>query len=141
VTVIAKGEGELTTLVSETARPVVMEALSDYLGVTEDSLDHARSDKERNRLQDRRELIESLRRQLDGTTGQLHLTGPEELVTAVVKAATSIATHDLDGIVSSLTTQSAPLDVEGREDLRARATLATSCVETLISCEGSRQRV
>jgi hypothetical protein len=138
LTVVAKGEGELTTVVNETARTVVLEALGDYAEVTRDSLAHEDRPTEAERLRARLEAFEDLRGQLEATTGQAQLTGPEPLLAAVVKAAASIATHDLDTIVSSLTTSLTPLDVDARTDLRDRAALVAGCVETVIACEASR---
>ena len=138
MTVVAKGEGELTTLVSEGARPLVLEALGDYVEVTRDALAHDDGADEHERLQQRLHSFEDLRLQIERTTGQAQLTGPEQLVAAVVKAAASIATHELDTVVSGLTTTPEPLDVHGRNDLRDRAALVAGCVETLIACEGSR---
>lgn len=138
MTVVAKGEGELTTLVSEDARPVVLEALTDYAEVTRDALAHEDGADEQERLQKRLHHFEDLRLQIERTTGQSQLTGPEQLVAAVVKAAASIATHELDTIVSGLTTAPDPLDADGHADLRDRAALVAGCVETLLACEGSR---
>jgi|GEM_PF-5178408 len=140
MTVVAKGEGELTASVDEGASPLVLEALGDYAGVAQDSLDHTPDQQERTRLEARLEQIATLQAQLHNATGTTHLTGPEELVAGAVKAAASIATHDLDTRVCSLTTSKAPLSARGQADLRARGTRLTACLETLIACEGSRHR-
>jgi hypothetical protein len=138
MTVVAKGEGELTTLVSDGARPVVLEALTDYAEVTRDALAHEDGADERERLERRLQAFEELRLQIERTTGQAQLTGPEQLVAAVVRAAASIATHELDTVVSGLTAMPEPLDANGHADLRDRAALVTGCVDTLLACEGSR---
>jgi hypothetical protein len=138
MTVVAKGEDELMALVNETARPVVLEALEDHSMVAEESLTHARAAEERASWEQRLALLRGMRRQIEGTAGQVHLTGPADLVTRVMKTATSNATHDLDTLIERLSGVSAPLDVEGRERLREHATVAATCVETLIACEGSR---
>jgi hypothetical protein len=140
MTVVAKGEGKLTALVSEVARPVVLEALGDYAGVAQDSLDHATAQDERDGLTARLEAIGDLRVQLASQApGEIQLTGPEGLVVSAVKVATGIATHDLDGRVTALTTTPAPLDASESADLLARGALVTTCLETLIDCESSRR--
>lgn len=140
MTVVAKGEDELMALVSETARPVISEALQDHRHVAEESLAHAEAPEERERLEHQLALMGSMLHQIDGTTGQVHLTGPEEMVARVVKTATSNAAHDLDTLVEEVASTSTRLDVEAREELRARAAVTATCVETLIACEGSRRR-
>jgi hypothetical protein len=139
MTVVAKGEGQLTAEVREEALPLVREALNDYAGVARDSLDHARDEHEGEQFHARLAAIAELQSQLEGATSLVSLTGPEELVVSAVKAAVSIATHDLDTHVGSLTTERAPLSRHGREDLDTRTTRVATCVETLIACEDSRQ--
>jgi hypothetical protein len=139
MTVVAKGEDELMALVNETARPVVLEALEDHSMVAEESLSHARAAADRTDWEQRLALLGEMRRQIEGTVGQVHMTGPEDLVTRVLKTATSNATHDLDTLIESLSGTSAPLDIDGRERLREHAAVAATCVETLIACEGSRR--
>lgn len=139
MTVVAKGDDGLMALISETTRAVMLEALKDHVQVMEESLSHATTTEEHERLGHRLAVMREMQSQIEGTTGQVHLTGPEDIVAPVIKTATSNATHELDILVEDVTRTSEVLAVEERERLRAAAGVATTCVETLIACEGSRR--
>lgn len=139
MTVVAKGEGELMALVSAPARTVMIEALEDHVHVVEESLTHPMSAEEREQLNRRLAVMREMQNQIKGTVGQVHLTGPEDIIARLIKTAASNATHELDLLVEDLTATPAALGVEERERLQAAAGVAATCVETLIACEGSRR--
>jgi hypothetical protein len=139
VTVIAAGDGEFSAWVGDAARPLVIEALDVQVAATKRALAEVADDRERRSLEERLELVTSLRGQLGATAGRAYLTGPEQLVVRIVRDAASQAAHRLDATLDAMASASAVLTEEAIADLRASTISVTSGVEALIACESHRR--
>jgi hypothetical protein len=138
VTVVAAGQGELSARIGETTRDLVGGTLDAHLAAATDGLVYETTDPGRQRRH--RELAEivALKHQLDETAGPVTLSGPEALVSEVVRDTVAQATHDLDSFVEKKTAGPARLSEHEIADLRLKARAADACIETLIACESSR---
>jgi hypothetical protein len=119
----------------------VSATLEAHSAAVMDSLTYEKTDSGRSRQQRYLEQIIALRSHLDDTSGKVVLSGSTALVVEVIRDTATQATHDLDGLVESISATPSRLSDETIAELRARTQVANACVEALIACEDSRGRV
>lgn len=140
MTVVAGEGGELTAWVGQGTRDLVAGTLETYSAATAANL--AASDLgegERRVFEDRLEDLGRLLQQVDGTAGTVHMTGPADLIVAVIRATASQATYELDRLVEAIADGgNAPASEDDIALVRSRTTAATTCIEALIACESGR---
>lgn len=140
MTVVA-GEGdEMTAWVGEGTRELVTSTLEAYsAAIAGDLTITSIDDRQRVELEERLELLGQLLRQVEGTAGPVHLSGPSDVVVTIVRATASQAVYELASLVEAIADGGdAPTGEEAVALVRARMAAANACVEALIACETSR---
>ena len=140
MTVVNGGDGELIAAVDEAGRALVADALRDYRKATTEAMRPA-GPADRAALRARLETIVAIGEQLDGTSGTVHLAGPEAVITEVIRSAASAATNDLDRLVEALTGSPPPFEDEAIDALRERQRAAIVSIEALIALESCRRHM
>jgi hypothetical protein len=143
--VVVESGGRLGLWVSMTMRPYVATAVRDYKLILDEPLTarfRAKDD-----LRACLDAVHDLRTQLEHTTGPVTLTGPEQLICDIAKAATRTATDDLDTRVEKAAggqpglepgTQE-KLEPETYRRLRNEAAAAATLIEAWAACDAMRR--
>lgn len=133
----AEAGGKLEIQITESARELVVDALDVLAVVMEESVAHARAD-ELELAQSRLAQARALREQLADAEGPVEVSGEEDLMVDVARAAASHGAYELDALLEELAGTHVPLTYHAVAQLRVRMAAASSTVETLIACEAQR---
>lgn len=135
----AEGGRLISAPVGLAARTPVTNALRVLADMARDELAFPPPDPAtRQRLRARLAAIDVMHDQLDAA-GPVQLTGPEELVAAVVRAAASQAAYEFDAAVEGIAGRLDPIDGDGADRLMLLLATAAGAVETLVACETGRR--
>ena len=138
--VVAEGEGDASLRVEDVTRPFILQAIVAVIEALDEALTDAPSPREDGDRRARRAESHRLQHEIEGTTGPLYLSGPQRVMSDVVREATRSATYALDTHVESRAGVPRPLERGSAQKLRGKARAASALIDAWIACEEERPR-
>lgn len=142
--VAAESGGRLAVRISNSMRPYIAAALCDYTRAMRELPTSRFRTKED--MQACLDVVDAFRDRLDRATGPVTLSGPQQLICDLVKAATRTATDDLDSRVEKAAGgepgrdpwMQIQLKPKTHKRLRIEASAAATLIEAWAACDALR---